>query len=138
MSQIVRFGVSLEEELLERFDRLIRARNYANRSEAIRDLIREALVAREWEQGREVVGAISLVYDHQRRELVNKLMNVQHEFHSSILSTQHVHLEEDNCLEIVVVKGRPEEARRLFHRLRAPKGVKHAGFTMSTNGKELD
>ncbi|HCJ66612.1 MAG TPA: nickel-responsive transcriptional regulator NikR [Elusimicrobia bacterium] len=135
MSKLVRFGVSLEKELLKHFDVDIREKKYPNRSEAIRDLIRESLVKEEWVKGGEVAGAITLVYNHHRRELVNKLTDIQHDYHQLIISVQHIHLDEDNCLEIVVVKGKVNAVRKLADRLRATKGVKHTALTMSTTGK---
>ena len=137
MSGIVRFGVSLEKELLEKFDTLIKEKSYPNRSEAIRDLIREYLVKREWVKGKEVAGAITLVFNHHRRDLLDKLTDIQHHFHHLIISSQHVHLDHDNCLEIIVVKGKPEEARKLSNVLRATKGVKYGALSIATTGKEL-
>ena len=89
--KLMRFGISLEKELLAKFDRHIRKKNYQNRSEAIRDLIREELVKTEWIEGKEVAGAIVLVYDHHKRELVNKLTDIQHDFYKLIISSQHIH-----------------------------------------------
>jgi len=137
MSEIIRFGVSLEKELLEKFDILIKEKKYSNRSEAIRDLIRENLVKREWAEGKEVAGAITLVFDHHKRELVNTLTDIQHNFHKLIISSQHIHLDHDNCLEIIVVRGKPTEARVLADKLRATKGVKYGALSIATTGKEL-
>ena len=137
MSEIVRFGVSLEKELLEKFDILIKEKKYPNRSEAIRDLIRENLVKREWIEGKEVAGAITLVFDHHKRELVNILTDIQHDFHTLIISSQHIHLDHDNCLEIIVVRGKPTEVRELADKLRAAKGVKYGSLSIATTGKEL-
>jgi len=137
MSEIVRFGVSLEKELLDKFDRLIKEKKYPNRSEAIRDLIRENLVKREWVKGKEVAGAITLVFDHHKRELVNILTDIQHDFHQLIISSQHIHLDHDNCLEIIVVKGKPIEAKELADKLRSTKGVKYGALSIATTGKEL-
>lgn len=137
MSGLIRFGVSLEKELLRKFDARLKERNYTNRSEAIRDLIREDLVKKEWQAGKETTGAIILVYNHRKRELLNHLMDIQHDYHDNILSTQHIHLDENNCLEIIVVKGRPQDAQRLYTKLKSAKGVKHASFAMSTTGKEI-
>jgi len=137
MTNLVRFGVSLENELLKKFDVDIQKKRYPNRSEAIRDLIRDSLVKEEWTKGGEVAGAITLVYNHHRRELVNKLTDIQHDYHELIISVQHIHLDEDNCLEIVVVKGKVNEVRKLADGLRATKGVKHTALTMSTTGKEV-
>ena len=137
MKEIVRFGVSLEKELLHKFDSLIGEKKYPNRSEAIRDLIRENLVKREWVKGEKVAGVIALVYDHHKRELVNTLTDIQHHYHSLIISTQHIHLDEDNCLEVVVVRGKPKEVESLADRLKATKGVKHSSLIMTTVGKQI-
>jgi len=137
MSEIVRFGVSLEKELLKKFDKLIKEKKYSNRSEAIRDLIREDLVKREWIEGKEVAGAITLVFDHHKRELMNTLTDIQHDFHTLIISSQHIHLDHDNCLEIIVVRGKPKEVRELADKLRATKGVKYGSLSIATTGKEL-
>jgi len=137
MADLVRFGVSVEKELLTKFDKHIKEKNYPTRSKAIGDLIRENLVKKEWTEGKEVVGAITLVYNHHRRELVNRLTDVEHDFHQLIVSSQHIHLDEDNCLEIVVVKGKPKEVEELAYSLKATKGVKHGSLTMATTGKEI-
>ena len=137
MSDIIRFGVSLEKELLVKFDKLIKEKKYSNRSEAIRDLIRENLVKREWIEGKEVAGAITLVFDHHKRELMNTLTDIQHDFHTLIISSQHIHLDHDNCLEIIVVRGKPRDARELADKLRATKGVKYGSLSIATTGKEL-
>ena len=137
MSGIVRFGVSLEKELLEKFDRLITEKSYPNRSEAIRDLIRENLVKKEWTEGKEVAGSITLVFNHHKRELMNTLTDIQHDFHHLIISSQHIHLDHDNCLEIIVVKGKPEETKELTNKLRSTKGVKYGALSIATTGKEL-
>lgn len=137
MSEIVRFGVSLERDLLEKFDSLIKSRNYTNRSEAIRDLIREELVKKEWVEGEEVAGAITLVYDHHKRELLNKITDIQHDFQGLIIATQHIHLDHRNCLELIAVRGEPAKVRKLADKLKAIKGVKHTTLSMTTTGKEL-
>lgn len=137
MSDLIRFGVSLEKELLRKFDLRLKEKNYNNRSEAIRDLIRQDLVRKEWQEGKPVTGAITLVYNHHKRQLLNWIMEVQHDYHENILSTQHIHLDHDNCLEIVVTKGKPKEIEGLYSKLKSLKGVKHAGFSMSTTGKDV-
>ena len=137
MSEIVRFGVSLEKELLDKFDRLIKEKKYSNRSEAIRDLIRENLVKREWVEGKEVAGAITLVFDHHKRDLVNILTDIQHDFYQIIISSQHIHLDHSNCLEIIVVRGRPIEVRELANKLKSNRGVKYGALSIATTGKEL-
>lgn len=137
MSEIIRFGVSLEKTLLQRFDRLIRGRKYTNRSEALRDLIRKELVEIEWEEDREVAGAITYVYDHHRRELLNRLTDLQHDYQQIIISTQHIHLDHDHCLEIVAVRGRAKSIRQLADALKAVKGVRHGTLSMTSAGQEI-
>ena len=137
MSKLRRFSISLDEDLVARFDKHIKEKNYPTRSKAIGDLIRENLIKKEWVEGKEVVGAITLVYNHHRRELVNRLTDVEHDFHQLIISSQHVHLDEANCLEIVVVKGKPKEIDKLAQSLKSTKGVKHGSLTMTTTGKEI-
>lgn len=137
MSKLVRFGVSLEEGLLKKFDRHIKQNKYTNRSEAVRDLIRKELVKREWMENKVVTGAITIVYDHHTRELVNHVLDIQHDFHDYILSTQHIHLDHHNCFEIIVTKGKAKEIEVLFNKLKSTKGVKHAGFSMATEGHNL-
>lgn len=134
---LIRFGVSLNKDLLKKFDQLIRKRQYSNRSEAIRDLIRESLVKKEWEGNKEVAGAITLVYNHHKRELVGKLMDIQHHYHDSIISTQHIHLDDNNCFEIVAIKGKSKEVEELFWKLKSAQGVKHGGLTLTTTGKAV-
>jgi CopG family nickel-responsive transcriptional regulator len=134
---IVRFGVSIDEELLSRFDEEIVRRGYANRSEAIRDLIRERLVREEWRAGQEVVGVITLVYDHHVRELESKITDIQHDHHSKVLSVMHIHLDHHNCLEIIAVKGEGAEIAELAARLIGLKGVRHGRLTATTTGKDL-
>ncbi len=137
MPKLVRFGISLEKELLAKFDKHISKKKYQNRSEAIRDLIREEIVKTEWLKDKEVAGTITLVYDHHKRELINKLTDIQHDFHELIISTQHIHLDHDNCLEIIAVKSKPKEAQKLADTLKSIKGVKHETLSMSSTGKEI-
>ena len=137
MSDLIRFGVSLDKKLLNKFDKLIQDKGYSNRSEAIRDLIREDLVRREWILGDDVAGAITLVYDHHKRGLVNNLTDIQHEHNEVIISTQHIHLDHHNCLEVVVVKGKPKEVEKLAAKLKSTKSVKHSSLTMATTGNKL-
>ena len=137
MPRVFRFGISLDKYLLDRFDRLIRGKNYTNRSEAFRDLIRQELVKKEWQEGKEVAGAITLIYDHHKRELLNKIIDTQHDFQKLIISTQHIHLDHNNCLEIIAVKGSPKEVQKLSDTLKSIKGVKHTTLSMSTTGKDI-
>ncbi len=138
MSEIVRFGVSMDDRLLQRFDELIERKGYVNRSEAVRDLIRNTLVEDQWTRGdEEIVGTVTLVYDHHTRDLSDKLTEQQHSHHGSIISALHVHLDEHNCLEVVVVRGRAAEVRRLADELVGTKGVKHGKLVTTTTGKGL-
>jgi len=132
-----RFGVSLDKNLLDKFDSLIHKRSYTNRSEAIRDMIRKELIKEEWDSDKEIAGAITLIYDHHKRELMNKIVDIQHDYGEIIISTQHVHLDHNNCLEIIAVKGSPKKAEELMDKLGAVKGVKHATIGMSTTGKSI-
>jgi CopG family nickel-responsive transcriptional regulator len=138
MSELVRFGVSLPEDLLQRFDDLIRRKNYGNRSEALRDLIRQELVKREWEEDTPIAGAITLVYDHHRRSLLSTVTDIQHSFQEIIISTQHVHLDHHNCLEIIAVRGLSSAVQRLADALKAVKGVKHGTISMTSTGKAIE
>jgi len=137
MSKLKRFSISLDDNLVTKFDKEIKEKNYSTRSKAIGDLIREYFVKKEWTEGREVAGVITLVYNHHKRDLVNKLTNIQHSFHDLIISSQHIHLDEDNCLEMVVVKGNPKEVEKVANKLKSTKGVKHGSLTMATTGKEI-
>jgi len=128
----------MDENLLQRFDTLISRKGYANRSEAMRDLIREHLVEEEWrEKGREMIGTITMVYNHHTRGLSDSLTDLQHHFHDLVISTMHLHLDEDNCLEVLVVKGKVDKIKSIADKLISTRGVKHGKLTMTTTGKEL-
>ena len=138
MSKIVRFGVSMDSKLLKDFDKLISKKGYANRSEAIRDLVRDSLVMEEWELGtKEIVGTITLVFSHDTRELTDILTDLQHQYYKSIVSTTHVHLNEHNCLEVLIIKGKGSNIKEIADRLIGTKGVKHGKLTLTTTGKDL-
>jgi CopG family nickel-responsive transcriptional regulator len=133
MGDLARIGVAIDEELLTKFDRLIAKRGYTNRSEAFRDLIRNELVQEVWESSNvEMFGTVTLVYDHHVRLLTEKLTDLQHQYHSAILSSMHVHLDHDNCLEVILVKGKAQVVQKLANALIATKGVKHGRFTATT------
>jgi CopG family nickel-responsive transcriptional regulator len=135
MTNVVRFGVSIEERLLERYDALIAEKAYVNRSEAIRDLIRAALVNEQWEAGTDdAIGTVTLVYDHHTSDLADKLTEHQHTHHQEIVSTLHVHLDAHLCLEVVVLRGPAREIRRIADELIGTKGVKHGKFVATTAG----
>ena len=124
--------------LLGQFDHLIERKGCVNRSEAIRDLVRAALVEDQWERGDEVtVGTVTIVYDHHTRDLADKLTEHQHAHHDAIISALHVHLDHDNCLEVLVVRGSAEVVRRLADELIGTKGVKHGKLVMTTTGEGL-
>lgn len=138
MSDLARIGVAIDSLLLRKFDDRIGERGYANRSEAFRDLIREELVQKSWESpDSDVVGTVTLVYDHHVRMLSEKLTNMQHDHHRNILSTMHVHLDHDNCLEVLVVKGKAKNVRKIADALISTKGVKHGSLTLTTTGAGL-
>ncbi len=132
---IKRFGVSLEEPLAEKLDKLVSSRKFPNRSQAIRFLIKHYEAEQQWEKNREVAGAIVLVYDHHQRGLQTNSMAIQHDYHDLILSVQHVHLDHHNCLETIAVKGKAHKLTELADRLRGIKGMKHLRFVMSVTGK---
>lgn len=140
MSHIVRFGISIPADLITSFDKFIAEHHYTNRSEAIRDLIRDKLVQREWHaniKGKQVIGTITSVYDHHRRELLKKLTDLQHDFHENIISSQHIHLDHHNCLEVVIVRGEAEKVRQLADQINALTGIKHSKLAMTTSGLDL-
>lgn len=135
---LTRLSISLEERLVRRFDAKIKADHCPTRSKAVGDLIRASLVESDWRTGREVAGAVVLVYDHHKRDIVKRLTDIQHDLHDAILSTQHIHLDHDNCLEIIAVCGSPEPIDELVKRLRAVKGIKHVVLAAATTGRNID
>lgn len=137
MERLVRFGVSLDRKLLGAFDRHIRQRHYTNRSEALRDLIRDKLVGEEWDENKQTMGTITYVYDHHVRDLAGKLTDIQHAHSGQILSAMHVHLDHHHCLEVLVVKGKGSDIKKVADALVSVKGVKHGKLTMTTTGKAL-
>jgi CopG family nickel-responsive transcriptional regulator len=135
---LTRFGISLDADLLKRFDRLISGKGYSNRSEAIRDLIRDELVKEQWEAGtKETAGTITLVYSHDTRELAETLTELQHQYHTQIVSSMHIHLDGHNCLEVLVVRGQGLDIRKIADRLIGTRGVKHGKLTLTTTGKGI-
>ena len=138
MGETVRFGISIDDKLLESFDRLLAQKGYLNRSEAIRDLIRASLVELKWEGGEEeTVGTVTLVYNHHVRDLADKLTEQQHAHHDLIISALHVHLDPHNCLEVLVVRGKAREVKKIADELIGVKGVIHGKLVMSTTGDTL-
>ena len=138
MGRLSRIGVAIDSDLLKRFDSLIAKRGYTNRSEAFRDLIRDDLVQTAWETPEsQVVGTVTLVYDHHVRQLSDRLTEMQHELHHHVLSTLHVHLDHDYCLEVMVLRGKASVVKKLADSLIATKGVKHGRLTLTTSGAGL-
>jgi CopG family nickel-responsive transcriptional regulator len=138
MGNTVRFGISLDDKLLASFDQLIEEKSYMNRSEAIRDLIRAALVEeRSSSDEAESVGTVTLVYNHHVRDLSDKLTEHQHSHHDQIISALHVHLDAHNCLEVLVVRGKVKEIKKIADELIGVKGVKHGKLVMTTTGEDL-
>ncbi len=130
--KIKRFGVSLEEELLRELDRLVKKNKFPNRSQAIRFLIRKNLVEEAWQENKEVAGCIVLIYDHHKRDLVNKSLEIQHKFNHLILACQHVHLDHHNCLEMIALKGKAFHLKELADTLISLKGIKHGKLVMTS------
>lgn len=130
-----RFSVSLEDGLLADFDEFIKRRQYTNRSEAIRDLIRKEFVKEEWGEDKEVIGVISLVYDHHHPHILERINNIQHDHHQMITSTTHVHMDHHNCLEILIARGQASAVRELSDQLIALRGVKDGHLAMSSTAK---
>jgi len=136
---LMRVGISLPENLLNKFDEIINQRGYSSRSEGVRDAIRSYIVNFEWMsdvQG-ERVGVITIVYSHSQRGLEDNLTEIQHDFGSLIQSSLHIHLDQDNCLEVVVLRGEGQEVRKAAERMMSLKGVKHVKLTTTSLGKEL-
>ena len=137
MAHLVRTGISLESDLLERFDRVIHKMGYKNRSEAIRDLVRDYAVAEDVEENRIVVGTVTMVYDHHRPKLAERLIEAQHHAEGQVLAATHVHLDHHNCLEVIIMRGRSSEVSHLADRILSLRGVKHGKLVLTTQGKDL-
>ncbi|MDR2076610.1 MAG: nickel-responsive transcriptional regulator NikR [Desulfovibrio sp.] len=137
MGATIRFGVSLDSDLLSRFDALCARQSYTNRSEAIRDLIRNALVREEWETEGTVAATLTLVYDHHKSDLAQRIIHAQHDFLHLVITTLHVHLDHHNCLEVLVLKGTCRDVHDLAERLIATKGVKLGRLSLATTGENL-
>ncbi len=134
---LTRFGVSLPADLLQKFDNLIQEKGYSNRSEALRDLIRAHLVHQELAADEEVVGTLTLIYDHHVPDLDLKMKTTQHDYYQNILSNLHFHLDHDNCLEVIVLRGRFSLIRSIADRLIGMRGVKHGQLAFTSTGKNL-
>ncbi|MFH2059851.1 MAG: nickel-responsive transcriptional regulator NikR [Pseudomonadota bacterium] len=137
-SRTTRFGISADIRLLEQFDKMISEKGYANRSEAVRDIIRNQLVEHSWTKKNDnVVGTITLVYNHESKELTEKLTEIQHQNYLNVISSIHVHLDNHNCLETLILKGKSQTIKGISDKLIGAKGVKHGKLVMSTTGRKL-
>lgn len=133
-----RFGVSMDDELLEKLNLIVKRRHYPNRSEAIRDLVRAALVEDEWDKsGGDVIGVLVIVFDHHQRELSSRLLKKEHAWTGNILTTLHLHLDHNNCLETKIIRGKPTTVQAIANELMAMKGVKFGRLIPATAGKDL-
>ena len=137
MSGVVRFSVSLGGDLLKHFDAMWKGDGLPTRSEAVKALIRRSLVQKEWQPGKDVAGSIVIVYDHHEKSLSSALVDVQHDFEHVVVATQHAHLDHDNCLESIIVKGKAEDVEQLVKKLKSLKGLKHASLMMATTGNDV-
>ena len=137
MSDLARLSISVNEGLLKKFDKQVVHGAYPTRSKAVADLMRESLVAHEWKSGKEIAAAIVLVYDHHKRHLSAELTHTQHDYYDIIVSSQHVHLDHDNCLEVVIVKGATKRVEKLARKLQATKVVKYMSLAPASTGKGL-
>ena len=132
MEKITRFGVSIEPELLKKFDKVIKKKGYKNRSEAIRDIIRENLISKKTEDpNSEAIGTLTMIYDHHAGNLTNRLLDLQHHHHKEILTTTHIHVDHDNCLEVLVLKGKTRNIQKLADNIKSLKGIKHGELVIT-------
>lgn len=128
---VVRFGVSIEKDLLKELDEYVRKNSFANRSQAIRKLISNIRIKEKWDENKIVAGSITIVYDHHKKDILNKLTDVSHDYHNAILSSQHFHLNHDSCLEIIVVKGKAKILKELSDKIIALKGISHGQLSIT-------
>ena len=137
MGMLTRFGVSIESDLHDRFLRMARKRGWGNRSRVIRILMRDWLVQEEWQSDVEIVGTITIVYDHHQRDLTDRLTSIQHDQHGAVLAATHIHLDHDNCLEMIAVRGTAKKVQKLADTLIGMRGVKHGKLSATTTGQRL-
>ena len=137
MSDLERLSISIEQPLLARLEALVNDSHYTNRSEFIRDLIRNRIVEQEWERDEEALGTVTLLYDHHTRGLSDRLTHLQHDHHSHILATTHVHLNHDICAEMIMIRGKAGLIRGLADAMSREKGVLHAALSLSSTAKGL-
>jgi len=137
MARMTRFGVSVEKGLLAEFDRLIARRGYPTRCEALRDLMRQALISQAWDENVQTAATVTLVYDHNDPGLEAKLTDIQHHFHDNVVAAMHSHLDEHDCLQVIILKGKAKAIRKMADALISAKGVKHGDIVMTAAGKAL-
>lgn len=138
MANVERFGVSIDEELLSWFDTMVTRRGYQSRSEAIRHMIRQAMISEEWENpAGEVIGTVTLVYEHHIHELANVMADVQHQYHDCIICSTHIHMDAHNCLEVIIVRGASERVKSIADILISTRGVKHGNLVSTTTGRAI-
>ena len=137
MGKIARISISIEEEIIEKFDVHSENCGFPTRSEAIKHLIKSALVQEEWKSGEIVAGVITIIYDHHKSRLLQNIVDAQHDCGNIVICSQHAHLDHDNCMENIIVKGKVESVRKLHKNLSAIKGMKHTVLSMTTTGKEI-
>jgi len=131
MGRVARFAVSIDEKLLEKFDDYIEKKGYVTRSEAVRDLIRNALIEESIGEDKEVFGTITIVYDHHQKELADKITEIEHSYLSNIISTMHIHIDHHHCLETIAVKGKASKIKELADKIITLKGVKHGKLVVT-------
>jgi CopG family nickel-responsive transcriptional regulator len=131
MGRVARFAISIDEKLLEKFDNFIEKKGYVSRSEAIRDLIRNALIEESIGEDREVFGTITIVYDHHQKELTDRITEIEHSYLKNIISTMHIHIDHNHCLETIAVRGKASKIKELADRIITLKGVKHGKLVVT-------
>lgn len=131
MSLLVRTGIALDSELLERFDQMIEQKGYSSRSEAVRDLLRNLFVEEDIASNKVIVATLTLIYDHHQSGLSEQLIDAQHDYKGRVLATTHVHLDHQNCLEVIILKGRGKDAKKFANQLLSLKGVKHGKLVLT-------
>ncbi len=137
MSNLVRLSFSIERDLHQKLAKLVASSGYTNRSEFIRDLVRDRLVERQWQSDEETIGTITIIYDHHKSNVAARLTKLQHSIHNSVLASTHVHLDEKLCAEVIIVRARAGCIRKLTDSLRRQKGILHAVLTTSSTGMDL-
>lgn len=137
MAEMARVSLSLEQSLLDELEKMVRHSRYTNRSEFVRDMIRDRMVSRDWEQDREALGTVTMIYDHHQRGLSERLTELQHDHHKEILVTTHLHLDRHMCAEVVVIKGKASRIRQIADDLKQQRGVLHASLSISSTGEHL-